>query len=70
MNNVETGQVSKSAAEIYEDFFVPALFQPWARPVVAARVGQGNRVLDVACGTGVLARAALEHVAVWQKTHL
>ena len=24
------GQVTRSAAEVYEEFFVPALFQQWA----------------------------------------
>jgi SAM-dependent methyltransferase len=40
--------------------FVPALFGQWAPKVVsAARIQPGQRVLDVACGTGVLAREAL-----------
>ncbi|MCA9835704.1 MAG: methyltransferase domain-containing protein [Trueperaceae bacterium] len=59
----ELGQVSKTAAEIYEDFFLPAAFQFWTRPVTAAaQVQSGDQVLDVACGTGVLARAALNLV--------
>jgi SAM-dependent methyltransferase len=46
-----------SAARAYEDLFVPALFRQWA-PVLAkaAHISQGKRVLDVACGTGILAR--------------
>jgi len=46
-----------AAARAYEDLFVPALFRQWA-PLLAkvAHVGPGNRVLDVACGTGILAR--------------
>lgn len=58
-----TGQVTSSAAEVYEQFFVPALFQEWAARVAdAAGVQSGQRVLDVACGTGVLARTLAERV--------
>lgn len=59
----DRGQISRTAAEIYEEFFVPALFARWTGPVLdAAGVASGQRVLDVACGTGVLARAARERV--------
>lgn len=46
-----------AAARAYEELFVPALFRQWA-PLLAkaAHVGSGKRVLDVACGTGILAR--------------
>lgn len=58
------GQVTRSAAEVYEAFFVPALFQEWtARVAQAARLAPGQRVLDVACGTGALAREAARRVA-------
>lgn len=63
MNAIDTGQVNNSAAEIYQEFFVPALFQPWTGPVAdAAGVQTGQRVLDVACGTGVLARTVADRV--------
>lgn len=63
MTEHATGQVAASAAEIYESFFVPALFAEWPpRVLAAADVGAGDHVLDVACGTGILARAALERV--------
>jgi SAM-dependent methyltransferase len=57
------GQVTRSAAEIYEAFFVPALFQQWPPQVAkAAGLAPGQRVLDIACGTGVLAREAARQV--------
>jgi ubiquinone/menaquinone biosynthesis C-methylase UbiE len=50
-------------AEVYDEFFVPALFQQWGNTVSEiAEIKRGQRVLDVACGTGVLAAAAAERV--------
>ena len=52
-----------AAAEVYESLFVPAEFQEWApRVVEAARIKPGQKVLDVACGTGVLTRAVARRV--------
>ena len=48
-----------AAAAAYENLHVPALFRQWApRVVAAAEVRRDQRVLDVACGTGILAREA------------
>lgn len=48
-----------SPAEVYDEYFVPALFQQWGETVAEiAAIQSGQRVLDVACGTGVLACAA------------
>jgi ubiquinone/menaquinone biosynthesis C-methylase UbiE len=63
MNATLEGQVTRSAADVYEAFFVPALFAEWAPRVAdAGRLAPGDAVLDVACGTGVLARHALGRV--------
>jgi SAM-dependent methyltransferase len=52
-------QATRDAATIYQDQIVPALMEEWApRVVEAADIRPGQRVLDVACGTGVLTRAA------------
>lgn len=56
MDKIEKGQLNQSAAEVYDTFFVPALFATWPEYVAkAAQIQPRQKVLDVACGTGVLA---------------
>ena len=62
-SSVETFEISLEGAELYETKFVPALFAQWAPLLVeAAGVRSGQSVLDVACGTGVAARAAADRM--------
>jgi SAM-dependent methyltransferase len=61
--STETFQLSLKAAEAYESRFVPAIFGEWAPHLVeAAGVAAGQAVLDVACGTGVVARTAADRM--------
>jgi ubiquinone/menaquinone biosynthesis C-methylase UbiE len=52
-----TEQPIPSPAEMYEQFYGPAIFQPLSEKFVGLVAPQpGERVLDVACGTGFVAR--------------
>lgn len=54
------GQQIASPAEVYEQYLGPAIAVPWTSVLLEyARPQPGERALDVACGTGVVAR----HVA-------
>src|SRR5258708_26559474 len=61
----EQGQwpVAGSAPEVYERELVPAVFGPSAPILVElAHPRPGERVVDIACGTGIVARIAAERV--------
>lgn len=52
-----------SAPENYERYFVPVIAGPLAKDLVdSAAPRPGERVLDVACGTGIAARLAAQRV--------
>lgn len=54
---------SRNPAETYEGYMVPVLFEPWAQRLVQViDLQPGERVLDVACGTGIVARVAASHM--------
>jgi len=47
----------RTPAETYEAYFVPAMFLPWSAVLLRHAAPQsGERVLDLACGTGAVTR--------------
>jgi SAM-dependent methyltransferase len=63
-SGTEAFQLPLEAAELYEARFVPGIFAEWA-PLLAeiAGVRPGHDVLDVACGTGIVARTVADRLA-------
>jgi ubiquinone/menaquinone biosynthesis C-methylase UbiE len=52
-----------TAPENYEQYFVPAIGRPLAEDLVSrAHLVAGERIVDVACGTGIVARIAADKV--------
>jgi ubiquinone/menaquinone biosynthesis C-methylase UbiE len=47
----------------YERYFVPVIGEPMARKLLAAtHIEPGQRILDLACGTGIVARLAVDAI--------
>ncbi|BCH16332.1 MULTISPECIES: class I SAM-dependent methyltransferase [unclassified Mesorhizobium] len=53
----------ESFPEMYERWLVGPLFRPWAEVTFdEVKLTPGHRVLDIACGTGIVARVARERL--------
>ena len=65
MPSQEQWQLSGSAPELYERYAARYMLGPWAPGLVAqAHLKPGERVLDLACGTGLIARLVAPAVGV------
>jgi ubiquinone/menaquinone biosynthesis C-methylase UbiE len=53
-----------SIADVFEDVLVPAIFRPYASALIerARPIGPSHRVLDLGCGTGIVARLLRERL--------
>ena len=55
--DVESWKISGNSPAAYEEYLVPGFFRPWAETLTAlVSPAPGSDVLDVACGTGIVAR--------------
>lgn len=64
-------QLDGSAPELYQRYLVPAITAKWAEDLVdRAQPRTGEAVLDVACGTGIVARSASRRMAQGHVTGL
>lgn len=55
----QSGRAGPTPAELYEQYFVPGMFRPLAERLLrVAAPRPGESMLDLACGTGILARLA------------
>jgi SAM-dependent methyltransferase len=58
-------QISDDLVKMHVDYLVPIIFAPWAHHLTEiAAIESGHHVLDVASGTGVVARAARMEVGM------
>ena len=61
---METALCIAGFADVYEGVLVPSIFEPWSQEIVArARpIGPSDRILDLGCGTGIVARKLRERL--------
>lgn len=63
MENQKDWLLESAIAEKYEELFVPSLFASWADKLVdAATLSHEKKILDVACGTGIVARTVKDRL--------
>ena len=63
MSQLEQWQLTAEAAELYERYPATYILGPWAPLLIdAACLILGERVLDLACGTGLVARIGAQRV--------
>ena len=59
ITEVESWQIAGDSPAAYEEYLVPGFFKPWADKLVQlSSPSPGSDILDVACGTGIVARTA------------
>lgn len=57
--HAEQWQLARNSAEAYEKYLVPVIFAPGARELIQfSGLKPGDKILDLACGTGIVARIA------------
>lgn len=62
MENLSIQELENTALS-YQELMVPALFKEWPHQILKeAKIKSGEKLLDVACGTGVLTIAAAERL--------